>query len=288
MSRLFYSVPVSRFERPPVGYRARFLWPCGRVSTDICTLLQYSRPGFLAFFRLPSWCFHRGFSPYSAVSVAYRARFRALSDQPRFSLEAIYVGLAGFVPALVTSLGYLTRFHAMSEQTASFFVFLGSGPTLSVPPPPLCSPFNPVVVPGAVFPCPATFVRYRVRFRRGLDRLLPGLKVCRWTFTALDCVRCPARLCLRYLSCLFQISRFWYRARFGGMVRTSSISVRTPRLDTPSALSAFLYATVPVCMMIFFPESVPSVRGTGSVPKTDIGTLGTALHTSPYFAIPVL
>ena len=43
-------------------------------------------------------------------------------------------------------------------------------------PPLFFSPFYPVVVPGAGFPCPATFVRYRVRFRRGLDRLLPVLK----------------------------------------------------------------------------------------------------------------
>ena len=38
----------------------------------------------------------------------------------------------------------------------------------------------------------------------------------------------------------------------------------------------------------FFPDSALSVRGTGSGPKTDIGTLGTALHTSPYLASPVL
>ena len=174
MSRLFYSVPVSRFERPPVGYRARFLWPCGRVSTDICTLLQYSRPGFSAFFRLPSWCFHRGYPrTWQSRWVTKLGSVHSPVNQ-RFCSEVICVGLAGFVLGLVTSLGYLTRFHAMSAQIAAFFGLFGVWADFVGTLP--FSPFYPVVVPGAVFPCPATFVRYRVRFRRGLDRLLPRLK----------------------------------------------------------------------------------------------------------------
>ena len=53
-------------------------------------------------------------------------------------------------------------------------------------------------------------------------------------------------------------------------------------------MSAFYSPPFDIHGGFFFPDSVLSVRGTDSGPKTDMDILGTALHTPPFLANPVL